>query len=110
MACDEGLVERIREVISARDGVAERKMFGGLGFMIAGNMAVGVMSGGGLLVRLSPEEAEAAWAEPGAGPFGREGAKPMRGFVHVDPAPEDDAELARWVEAGANFAASLPPK
>ena len=84
MAYDEQLAERVREAIGARDGVTERKMFGGIGWMVAGNMAVGVMSDGGLLVRLPPDEAEAAWREPGAGPFGREGAKPMTGFVRVE--------------------------
>jgi TfoX/Sxy family transcriptional regulator of competence genes len=112
MAYDEGLAERVREQLAARPSVAERKMFGGIGWMIGGNMACGVMSDGGLLVRLEPAEAEAAWEEhPHAGPFGREGAKPMKGFVRVaEEGVAEDADLTRWVDAGADFAASLPPK
>ena len=111
MAYDEGLAERVRELMHERLGVTERKMFGGLGFMLGGNMAVAVMSTGGLIVRIDPEDAEAAFQEPGAGPFGREGANPMTGFVHVDAnALEDDADLGRWVDTGAARAASLPPK
>jgi TfoX/Sxy family transcriptional regulator of competence genes len=111
MAYDEGLAQRVREMIGQRPGVTERKMFGGLGFMLGGNMAVAVMSTGGLIVRIDPDDMEAAFAEPGAGPFGREGAKPMTGFVQVDvEAIEEDADLARWIDTGAARAASLPPK
>ena len=110
MGSSEELADRVREVLGARPGVTERKMFGGLGWMIGGNMAVGAMSDGGLLVRLEPEEAERAWREPEAGPFGREGAKPMTGFVRVDAADLSDEALARWVDAGADFAQGLPPK
>ena len=108
MAYSEELAARIREAVGLRPAVTERKMFGGLGWMVNGNMAVGAMSDGGLLVRLSAEEAEAAWREPGAGPFGREGAKPMRGFVRVEV--DDDTDLSSWIEAGLNHAATLPPK
>ena len=111
MAYDEGLAERVRDVIGARPGVTERKMFGGLGWMIGGNMACAVMSTGGLIVRLPPDEVEAACAEPHVGPFGREGAKPMTGFVLVQPeGVAEDADLGRWVDAGAERAASMPPK
>ena len=102
--------QRIRDVISARPDVVEKKMFGGLGWMLQGNMAVGVMSTGGLLVRVEPEEVEALIREPGVGTFGREGAKPMKGFVVVDAEDLSDAELADWVERGADRALSLPPK
>jgi TfoX/Sxy family transcriptional regulator of competence genes len=111
VAYDEGLAERVRDVIGARPGVTERKMFGGLGFMVGGNMACAVMSTGGLIVRLPPDEVEAACAEPHVGTFGREGAKPMTGFVLVEvEGVAEDADLARWVDAGAERAASLPPK
>ena len=110
MGYSEELAERVREALGARPGVTERKMFGGLGWMVNGNMAVGAMSDGGLLVRLEPEDAERAWREPGAGPFGREGAKPMKGFVRVDAEDLGDEALAGWVDAGADFAQSLPPK
>jgi hypothetical protein len=111
MAYDEVLADRVRELIGARPGVVERKMFGGLGWMIGGNMAVGVMSTDALIVRIEPDEVAAAVREPHVREFGREGAKPMKGFVVVDPeGVEDDTELARWVDVGAARAASMPPK
>ena len=111
MAYDERLAERVRELIGARPGVTERKMFGGLGWMLGGNMAVGVMSTDDLIVRIEPDEVEAACREPHVREFGRPGSKPMKGFVLVEPAGvEDDADLARWVDVGAARAASMPPK
>jgi hypothetical protein len=111
MAYDERLAGRVRELMAARPGVVERKMFGGLGWMVGGNMAVGVMSTDSLLVRMEPDEVSAAIREPHVHEFGREGAKPMTGFVVVEPdGVEDDAALARWVDVGAARAASLPPK
>jgi hypothetical protein len=111
MAYDEELAERVRELISARPGVVERKMFGGLGWMIGGNMAVGVMRENELVVRIEPEEVEVACREPHVHEFGRAGRKPMKGFVLVEPAGvEEDAALARWVDVGAARAASMPPK
>ena len=111
MAYDEQLAARVREQIAARAGVTERKMFGGLGWMLNGNMACGVMSTGGLCVRVPPEDTEALCAEPHVHEFGRPGSKPMTGFVIVEPEGlEGEADLARWIDAGANRAASLPPK
>jgi TfoX/Sxy family transcriptional regulator of competence genes len=111
MAYDERLAERIREVIQARPDVTERKMFGGLGFMIGGNMACGVMSTDNLIVRIDPEETAEAIKEPHVSEFGRPGSKPMKGFVLVAPEGfEGDADLARWVDRGAARAAELPPK
>ena len=111
MAYDEVLAERIRELIGARPGVVEKKMFGGLGWMLGGNMAVGVMSTHALLVRMEPGEVDAALREPHVHEFGREGAKPMTGFVVVEPeGVETDEALARWIDIGAARAASLPPK
>ena len=108
---DERMAERVREAMSARPGVTERKMFGGLAWMIGGNMAVAVMSTGGLIVRLHPGDVVAAVEEPDVGYFGREGAKPMTGFVLVEPEGlEDDGDLARWIDAGAARASELPPK
>src|SRR3712207_4933474 len=98
MAYDEQLAERVRDVLAVRPEVSERKMFGGLGWMIGGNMACADMSDGGLLVRIDPDEVPAPLAEPHVSEFGREGAKPMRGFVRVDPdGLVDDDALARWV-------------
>src|SRR3954447_3105091 len=110
MAYDEQLAERVRELVAPRSGVTEKKMFGGIGWMINGNMAVGVMSKGGLIVRIDPDEAESILAEPHVSTFGREGAKPMKGMVIVDPEALDDATLANWVDRGAARATSLPSK
>jgi TfoX/Sxy family transcriptional regulator of competence genes len=111
MPYDERLAERVRDLVAARDGVTEKKMFGGIGWMLNGNMAVGVMSTGGLIVRIEPEEAEALIAQPHVSTFGREGARPMKGFVVVDAdAVGDDAVLADWVDRGAARALSMPPK
>ena len=109
MAYDEALADRIRDVLSARSDVSERKMFGGVAFMVAGNMACGVL-GEDLIARLGEEEGEKALAEDGVRPFDFTG-KPMRTTVYVSPERTADEEgLAEWVEAGADYAASLPPK
>jgi TfoX/Sxy family transcriptional regulator of competence genes len=109
MAFDEALADRVRETLAPRADLSERKMFGGIAFMIAGNMAVGVIEDD-LMVRLDPGEAEWALAEPHTRPMDFTG-KPMRGMVFVDSAgTATDDDLASWVEAGADFAASLPPK
>jgi TfoX/Sxy family transcriptional regulator of competence genes len=111
MAYDERLAGRVRELIEARPGVVERKMFGGVGWMIGGNMAVGVMRETELVVRIEPEETVAACREPHVHEFGRPGRKPMTGFVLVEPeGVEEDDALARWVDVGAARAASMPPK
>jgi TfoX/Sxy family transcriptional regulator of competence genes len=111
MAYDEALASRIREVLAARPDVVERKMFGGLGWMIGGNMACGVMRETELVVRLDPDDVPSAVLEPHVSEFGRPGRKPMKGFVLVDSAAlDDDALLTRWVEAGADRAAAMPPK
>jgi TfoX/Sxy family transcriptional regulator of competence genes len=111
MAYDEHLAARISELIHARPGVTERKMFGGMGWTIGGNMAVGVMREDHMVVRLPPEEIAEAIKEPHVHEFGRPGAKPMKGFVLIDPeALTDDAALAHWVDRGAARASELPPK
>src|SRR3954463_2236083 len=109
MAYDEALADRIRELLSPRAEVSERKMFGGIAFMVAGNMACGVL-GEDLIVRLGDDEAERALAEDGVRPFDFPG-RPMKTAVYVSPErTSGDAGLAEWVGAGAGFAASLPPK
>ena len=110
MAFDEALAERIRTIIGVRSGVVEKRMFGGMGWLLGGNMAVGATSTGELMARIDPDEIEAALAEPGVRPFDLSG-RPMRGWLLVSPdALTDDADLARWVDAGSDHAASLPPK
>jgi TfoX/Sxy family transcriptional regulator of competence genes len=109
MPFDDALADRIRDVLAARENVTERKMFGGIAFMIGGNMAVGVI-GDDLMVRLDPADAQRALAEPHTRPMDFTG-RPMKGMVYVDAAgAAADTDLAEWVEAGADFAASLPPK
>jgi len=109
VAYDEALADRVRELLIARPELSERKMFGGIGFMIAGNMAVGVIEED-LIVRLDPDDAEKALAEQGVREFDFTG-RPMKGWVFVGPeATAGDRDLAGWVDAGADYAASLPPK
>jgi TfoX/Sxy family transcriptional regulator of competence genes len=109
MAYDEQLADRVRELLSPRADVAERKMFGGIAFMVAGNMACGVLDED-LIVRLEKDESEKALREEGVRPFDFTG-KPMKGIVFVSPErTSDDEGLAEWVETGADYAASLPPK
>jgi TfoX/Sxy family transcriptional regulator of competence genes len=109
VAYDEALADRVREVISTRAEESEREMFGGIVFMVAGNMACGVI-GEDLIVRLGEEEAEKALAEDGVRPFDFTG-RPMKTTVYVAPErTADDTGLAEWVEAGADYAATLPAK
>ena len=109
MAYSEELATRIRDVIGARTGVSERKMFGGVVWMVDGNMACGTL-GEDLMVRMAREDAERALTEPDVGPMEFTG-KQLRGFVRVAAQRiADDAELLSWVETGADYAASLPPK
>jgi TfoX/Sxy family transcriptional regulator of competence genes len=109
MPYDEALADRIREVLAVRDRLTEREMFGGIAFMLAGNMACGVI-GEDLLVRLGKEDAAKALEEQHVRPMDFTG-KPMKTTIYVDPeGTESDSALAGWVDAGADFAESLPPK
>jgi TfoX/Sxy family transcriptional regulator of competence genes len=109
MAFDEALAQRIRGVLDARSDVDERKMFGGIAFLVAGNMACGVV-GDDLMVRMDPGDAAARESEPGARRADM-GGRPMKGWLLVAPeATADDGDLERWVRRGEDFAASLPPK
>lgn len=109
MAYDEALADRIRDVLAPRSEVSEREMFGGIAFMIAGNMACGVI-GEDLMVRLGAEDAERALIEPHVRPMDFTG-KPMKTAIYVDPEGiADEESLVSWVEAGADLAASLPSK
>lgn len=109
MAYDEALAEQVRAALGVTAGVTEIKMFGGLCWTINGNMAVGAVNED-LMVRLPPDEGEAALTEPHARPMDFSG-KPMRGFVFVGPTSDlSEKEVASWVSRGAAFAGSLPPK
>ena len=109
MAFDEGLAQRIREVLATERGVVEKRMFGGIAFLLNGNMAVGVV-GDTLMVRVGPDHYETLVAQPNAREMDFTG-KPMKGFVYV--APEglvSDADLNRWIGHGTGYARSLPGK
>jgi TfoX/Sxy family transcriptional regulator of competence genes len=108
MAYDEQLAERVREELQGDPAYSERKMFGGLCFMLHGNMCVGVV-GDRLMLRLGERAAEDALQRPNVSPMDFTG-KPMKAMVYVDQVALDDAALARWVDQAAGFARSLPPK
>ena len=109
MTYDEGLAERIRDRLGADPDITEKRMFGGLAFLHRGNMAVGV-SGADLMVRVGPDNADAALARPGTRVFDMTG-RPMRGWILVaGTALTEDDVLGRWIDEGHAFAASLPPK
>jgi TfoX/Sxy family transcriptional regulator of competence genes len=106
MAYDEVLAERIRELLEAEDGVTEKKMFGGLAFLIRGNMAIAASGQGGVLVRSDPRKAVPAGAEPAV-----MRGRPMDGWLRVDASRlKTKAQLAKWTRLGATSARSLPPK
>ena len=109
MAYDEGLAERVRERLAGEAGLQEKAMFGGIAFMLDGNMSVGV-SREDLMVRVGPDGTDDALAQPHARLFDMTG-RPMRGWILVAPeGVEDDEDLAAWVARGVAYARSLPPK
>ncbi len=110
MAYDEDLANRIRELIAAEPEVTEKRMFGGLAFLIGGNMAVAASGQGGLMVRVDPEDTDALVAKPHARPFEMRG-RAMRGWLRVDAeGVRTKRQLEPWVKRGVNYARSLPPK
>ena len=110
MAYDEDLAHRIRALLSGQS-VTEKRMFGGLAFLLGGNMSVAASGTGGLLVRVDPNDSDALLAEPGAQEFAMGGRGPMRGWLMIDAHVLDDDEvLASWVQRGVTFARSLPAK
>jgi TfoX/Sxy family transcriptional regulator of competence genes len=109
MAIDEALAERVRGACASADGVTEERMFGGLAFLVKGNMAVGV-HGEDLIVRLAPEATEEALAEPHVRVFDMT-RRPIKGWVLVGPgATASEDGLGAWVTRGLDFAESLPAK
>jgi TfoX/Sxy family transcriptional regulator of competence genes len=110
MAYDEELAGRIRTLLGDRDGPTEQQMFGGLAFLVGGYMAVAASGQGGILVRVDPEESDELVATTPAEPMEMRG-RSMAGWLRVGAAHLDDqAALSQWVERGASYAASLPPK
>ena len=113
MAYDEELAQRVRSLVAgiAPASVAEKRMFGGLAFLVGGNMAVTVQgSRHGLLVRVDPAESDALTAEPGADLMQMRG-RSMRGWITIDAdVLTKAADLRRWVRRGIEYAGTLPPK
>lgn len=109
MAYDEGLAQRIREVLGAAPGLVEKRMFGGVGFMVQGNMACGVNKDN-LIVRVGADQYQQALSRPHTRPFDMTG-RPMKGWVMVGaPGYESDDDLKAWVQQGLDFALTLPAK
>ncbi len=109
VAYSDELAARVRSVLETDPALSERKMFGGLCFMLGGNMTCGIV-GDELMVRVGPDDWDDALDQPGAREMDFTG-RSMRGMVYVDaPTLRDDAVLERWVERGRAYASSLPPK
>jgi TfoX/Sxy family transcriptional regulator of competence genes len=110
VAYDEDLANRIRELMAGAPGVTEKKMFGGLAFLVGGHMAVSASGQGGLMVRVEPEETDDLIAKPHARLFEMRG-RAMQGWLRVDPeGVRTQRQLAPWVTRGVAYARSLPPK
>lgn len=110
MAYDEDLADRIRELVGRDRAISEKKMFGGLAFLLNGNMAVAVSGQGGILVRVDPDESGSLVAKTKAYPMEMRG-RPMRGWLRVEAEHvRTKRQLAPWVERGIAHARSLPPK
>ena len=110
MAYDEDLANRIRELVSMEDGLTEQRMFGGLAFLINGNMSVSASGQGGLLLRVDPAETDALLAKKHAAPFEMRG-RTMQGWLRVDPEGlGTKRQLEAWVRRGVGYARSLPGK
>ena len=110
VAYDEELADRIRELLGGESDLTEKKMFGGLAFLVGGNMAVAASGQGGALVRVDPAQSDTLVSTTNARPMEMRG-RPMQGWLRVD---SDDVrteeQLAKWVELGAAYARSLPTK
>jgi TfoX N-terminal domain len=110
VAYDEELAARIRELVVGESNLTEQKMFGGLAFLIGGNMAVAASGQGGILVRVDPAQSDALVATTNARVMEMRG-RPMRGWLRVGPEDlRSKRQLARWVELGTTYARSLPVK
>jgi TfoX/Sxy family transcriptional regulator of competence genes len=110
MPYDEDLANRIRELIAADHDVTEKRMFGGLAFLVRGNMSVAASGQGGLMVRVDPADTDALVARPHAAPFEMRG-RAMQGWLRVDTeGVRTKRQLEPWVRRGVAYARSLPPK
>ena len=110
MACDEELADRIRELTGEQEGITEQRMFGGLAFLVRGNMAVAASGQGGLMVRVEPDESDSLVASTHARPMVMRGRE-MQGWLRVESKHVGTKrELRKWVERGTTYARTLPPK
>ena len=110
MAYDEDLANRIRELIDGDPAVTEQRMFGGLAFLVAGNMSVAASGQGGLMVRVEPGHTAALLGKPHVRPFEMRGRE-MQGWLRVDAeGVRTKRQLEPWVKRGVGYARSLPPK
>jgi TfoX/Sxy family transcriptional regulator of competence genes len=110
MAYDEDLADRIRELLGPHKGVEEKRMFGGLAFLINGNMSVAVSGRGGLMVRVPPDETEKLLARDHVEPMVMAGRE-TRGWLRVSGSGvKTKRQLQSWVTRGIDYASSLPPK
>jgi TfoX/Sxy family transcriptional regulator of competence genes len=108
VAYDDALAQRVRNRMADEPGVSEKKMFGGLAFLTAGNMTVGV-HGDDLIARIDPGTMDAALAEPGVRPFDMTG-RPMKGWILVASDGLTDQELERWIGRALRYVGTLPPR
>jgi TfoX/Sxy family transcriptional regulator of competence genes len=109
MAYDEELAARIRELVAGEPTLSEKRMFGGLAFLIGGNMAVAASGRGGLMVRVDPAESDTLVRDTPARVIDMRG-RPMRGWLYLEAADVGAGELAAWVTRGVSIARSLPAK
>ena len=110
MAYDEALAARIRELVGGEPGITEKKMFGGLAFLVDGNMSVAASGQGGLLVRVDPDASDSLTGKPGVSLM-EMGGRSMAGWLRVDAdAVRTKQQLVSWVKRGVGYARSLPPK
>jgi TfoX/Sxy family transcriptional regulator of competence genes len=110
VAYDDILANRIRELVASEHDVTEKRMFGGLAFLVGGNMSVAASGQGGLMVRVNPEDTDALAAKPHARPFEMRGRE-MQGWLRVDiEGLQTKSQLAPWVRRGVAYARSLPTK
>ena len=110
MPYDEDLADRIRELVAGEPHMAEKKMFGGLAFLVNGNMAIAASGHGGILVRVDPAKSDSLVAKTKAYPMEMRGRE-MRGWLRLDPAHvRTKRQLSEWVKRGTDYARSLPSK
>ena len=108
MAYDKDLAERVRALLPAAEPVTERRMFGGLAFMLAGHMVCGIVKDA-FMARLGPDAADRALEQPHVRPMDFTG-RPMKGMVFIDPAGLHGPALQRWVTVAVEYGRTLPPK